>query len=95
MPKSKKKLKNPASGKTDPIKIHALKRMRERIDPNAQMKDLLGIAIAIKSSNGRTFVSSTSNAFTIHRVIYKGEPIKAVYDKTRGLVKTVMKFNEF
>jgi hypothetical protein len=79
--------------KSGPIKMHALARARERIDPQATMFDLLHFAIAIRDGGGTTFASRKSKKITIHHVEREGVVWKVIYDNRRGLVKTITRLN--
>ena len=86
--KLKKKVKY-QPGKTEPMKRHALKRLKERFDPDWTSSDLVQIKVHIERNWLLTHVSHTSNRVSVHEVQYKEKNLRVVYDNKRRLVVTV------
>ncbi len=75
--------------KAKALKIHTTRRVHQRYGLNVNVHDL---ARLIQERRG-TFVKRRSHRVTIWDVEYKGEILRVVYDKKRGLPITALPKN--
>ena len=69
---------------------HSKRRLAERYDLEVNKQELKTLARRIQLSGGKYAVRRYSRNRHLHKIIFKGKEILAVYDRNKGSVVTVL-----
>lgn len=71
-------------------RAHALRRLNERFDLKLNMSEYKEMCRLIKHEQSE-LIEKQSARIRVHKIIFKGREIFAVYDKKRSVIVTVLK----